>query len=303
MPYLFFKKLLCENIKREDRVSRIVYINGKFVNEAEAKISVFDRGFLFADAVYEVSSVVQGKLVDNTRHLLRLKRSLSELNMSSPKSTEQIKQIQTALIQKNRLQEGIVYLQITRGSADRDFVYDNTIKPSIVMFTQSMSIINNPKAQKGISIITTADIRWGRRDIKTTALLASSMAKTYAKSMGADDAWMIEEGFITEGSSSNAYIIKQDGTLITRQLGTEILAGVTRKAILSLAKKEAITIEERPFSLDEALNAAEVFSSSASTFIMPVISINGHTIGNGQPGELTRKIRQSYIQTALKSLQ
>ncbi len=283
-------------------MSRIVYVNGEYVAEEQAKISVFDRGFLFADGVYEVSSVLQGKLIDNQGHLTRLKRSLSELAMEAPVTDDQIQQIQTALIEKNNLQEGLVYLQITRGAADRDFAYPAGVKPSLVMFTQSKNVIDNPQALTGISVITTADIRWQRRDIKTTGLLAPCMAKMLAKSAGADDAWMIEDGFITEGSSNNAYIIKADGTLVTRQLGTEILAGITRKAVLKLAAEESIRIEERPFSVEEAHNAAEAFISSATAFVMPVTSIDGKKIADGKPGKLTRKLREIYIQTALKSI-
>lgn len=283
-------------------MSRTVYVNGEYLPENDAKISVFDRGFLFADAVYEVSSVLHGKLVDNQGHLIRLKRSLNELNMAAPASDEEIETIQRSLIEKNGVHEGLVYLQVTRGAADREFAYPEGVKPSLVMFTQKKNVIDSPQAQTGISVITTPDIRWLRRDIKTVGLLASCMAKMAAKSVGADDAWLVENDFITEGSASNAYIIKQDGRIVTRQLGTEILAGITRKAVLKLAKEEKITIEERPFSIEEAYNASEAFITSATTFVMPVISIDGNKIGEGHPGTLTKKLREFYIHAALESI-
>ncbi len=286
----------------EEIMSRIVYVNGDYVNEADAKISVFDRGFLFADGVYEVCSVMQGKLIDNGGHLTRLKRSLNELDMDSPETDEFIERAQKTLIEKNDLQNGLVYLQITRGVADREFVYPKDAKPSLVMFTQSKNLIDNPQALTGISIMTTPDIRWARRDIKTIGLLAPCMAKMLAKNAGADDAWMVEEGFITEGSSNNAYIITQQGTLVTRHLGHEILAGITRKAILKLAKEEKFNIEERSFSVDEALNAAEAFITSATSFVMPVTTIDGKKIGSGKPGKITNKLRHLYIKMALDSL-
>ena len=282
-------------------MSRIVYVNGEYLDEAEAKISVFDRGFLFADAVYEVSSVLARKLIDNKGHLQRLARSLGELNISAPASNEEITAIQTLLIEKNNLDQGLVYLQVTRGAADRDFTYPKDAKPSLVMFTQEKNLLQSPAAEKGISVITTPDIRWQRRDIKTVALLAASMAKMEAKKAGADDAWLVENGFITEGSSSNAYIITQDGKMVTRHLGTEILAGITRQAALKLAKAENICIEERPFSVDEALHAAEAFITSATTFVTPVIAIDGKQIGDGRPGPVSRKLREIYIQMALEA--
>ncbi len=284
-------------------MSRIVYVNGEYLDEADAKISVFDRGFLFADAVYEVSSVLAGKLIDNKGHLQRLARSLGELNMSAPASNEEITSIQKSLIEKNNLDQGLVYLQVTRGAADRDFAYPKNVKSSLVMFTQEKKLLQSTMGQQGISVITTPDIRWQRRDIKTVALLASCMAKMEAKKAGADDAWFVENGFITEGSSSNAYIITQDGKMVTRHLGTEILAGITRKAALKLANTENISIEERPFSIDEALDAAEAFITSATTFVTPVIAIDGKQIGDGKPGPITRKLREIYIQMALDSIE
>ncbi len=283
-------------------MSRTVYVNGEFLPEENAKISVFDRGFLFADGVYEVSSVLHGKLIDNEGHMKRLRRSLSELNMDSPASDAEIESIQKELISRNDINEGLVYLQVTRGAADRDFAYPSGTKPSLVMFTQAKNALDNPQAKRGISIVTTEDIRWGRRDIKTVGLLASCMAKMIAKQAGADDAWLVENGKITEGSSNNAYIVTRDGTIVTRHLGTEILSGITRRAVLKLAEQQTIRIEERAFTPAEASEAVEAFITSATTFVMPVVSIDGKSVGDGKPGPITNQLRELYIRTALEDI-
>ncbi|MGB0846682.1 MAG: D-amino-acid transaminase, partial [Thiolinea sp.] len=267
-------------------MSRIVYVNGEFLPEAEAKISVFDRGFLFADGVYEVSSVLQGKLIDNEGHMVRLHRSMDELEMKAPASDDEILQAQQELIQRNNIEEGLVYLQVTRGAADRDFAYPAADTPSsLVMFTQSKTLIDSPQAKNGIKIASIPDIRWKRRDIKTVGLLAPSMGKMQAKKAGADDAWMVEEGYVTEGTSNNAYIITQDNVLVTRHVGNEILNGITRRAVLKLAEKTELTIEERSFTLEEAYAAKEAFVTSATTFVWPVTEIDGHAVADGKPGE------------------
>ncbi len=280
-------------------MSRIVYVNGEFVAEENAVISVFDRGFLFADAVYEVSSVLAGKLIDNDAHIKRLHRSLSELKMASPISDDEIVRVQNELIERNNLVEGMVYLQVTRGSADRDFPFPANAKPSIVMFSQSKDITNAPQAQKGISVITVADIRWKRRDIKTVGLLAQVLAKQAAVDAGVADAWMIEDGYVTEGSSNNAFIVDSQGKLITRHLGNEILHGITRASVLEVVEKENIVFEERAFTLDEAMNAREAFITSASTFVWPVVNIDGTSIGDGKPGSLAPRLREIYIRKSL----
>ena len=282
-------------------MSRIVYVNGAYVPEEQAKISVFDRGFLFADGVYEVSSVLRGRLVDNQGHLARLHRSLSELDMAPPASDAEIESIQKALIEKNGVDQGLVYLQVTRGAADRDFAYPEGVMPSLVMFTQEKNVIDSPQARNGIAVIGVDDIRWRRRDIKTVGLLAPCMAKMQAKHAGADDAWLVEDGFVTEGSSNNAFIIDAQDTLVTRQLGNEILAGITRKAVLKLAVEQEIKIDQRPFSIEEACKAKEAFITSATTFVMPVVSINGNPVADGRPGRLTQRLRELYIETALEA--
>ena len=234
-------------------MSRIVYVNGEFVAEEDAVISVFDRGFLFADSVYEVSSVLEGKLIDNAAHIKRLHRSLGELSIAAPLSDKEILKTQHELIKRNNLMEGLIYLQVTRGSADRDFPFPADAKPGIVMFSQAKNITDAPQAQQGISVISVADIRWKRRDIKTVGLLAQVLAKQAAVDAGVADAWMVEDGYVTEGSSNNAFIVDTQGKLITRQLGNEILPGITRASVLELVEKENIVFEERPFTLDLSL--------------------------------------------------
>lgn len=280
-------------------MSRIVYVNGEFVPEEDAKVSVFDRGFMFADGVYEVSSVIRGKLIDNEGHMVRLQRSMNELDMPAPATNEEIEAIQKQLIEKNDLDEGLIYLQVTRGPADRDFAYPKEPKPSLVLFTQKKNVINNPIAETGISVITVEDIRWARRDIKTVGLLAPCMAKMQAKAAGADDAWLVEDGSVTEGSSNNAYIVTKDGTIVTRYVGNQILNGITRRAVLALAKEHDYNIEERLFSVEECYEAAEAFVTSATMFVQGVVKIDGKQIGDGKPGPVAKKLREYYVEMAL----
>ena len=282
-------------------MSRIVYVNGEYLPEEDAKISVFDRGFLFADGVYEVSSVLNGKLIDNEAHLVRLQRSLDELAMPAPCPMEKVVAIQREMLTRNNLEEGLLYLQITRGAADRDFVYPKQPKPSLVMFTQAKKIVESAAAIKGMDVITQPDLRWHRRDIKTIQLLYPSMAKQEAVKQGADDAWLVEDGFVTEGTSNNSWIVTAEGTLVTRQLSNDILHGITRRAVMTLCKERQIKIEERPFSVAEAKAAKEAFFTSASAFVMPVVSIDGTLISDGKPGELTKRLRALYLEDAINS--
>jgi len=279
-------------------MSRIVYINGEYVPENEAKVSIMDRGYLFADGVYEVSAVINGKMVDNDRHLLRLERSLGELDMKSPLPVDEIEKIQIELIERNGLQEGIIYLQITRGVAERDFLWPEDISPILTMFTQEKKLLQPPLAGKGASIITVPDIRWQRRDIKSVALLAQAMAKHAARKAGADDAWMVDNGYVTEGTSTNAFIVTMDGTLVTRDLTNKILHGVTRRAVLRLAEEAQLPIEERPFKPEEAYDAVEAFATGSSFFVLPVVEIDGHVLSNRVPGPLTNRLRELYIKIA-----
>lgn len=283
------------------RMSRVVYVNGEFLPEQDAKISIFDRGFLFADAVYEVSTVLDGKLVDNAAHLKRLERSLSELKMSAPVPVDEIGALMRELVARNGVDEGVVYLQISRGPADRDFVFPAEEKPSLVMFTQSRVVADSPQAKTGLRVKTMPDIRWRRRDIKTTQLLAQSLAKQSAVEQGGDDAWMVQDGFVTEGSSNNAFIVTTDGVIVTRQLSNDILHGITRRVVLEIAERENLTVEQRPFTVEEAQQAAEAFSTSASGFVMPVVEIDGKTLSQGVPGPLSQKLRERYIELARES--
>lgn len=283
-------------------MERTVYLNGEYLPESEAKISIFDRGFLFADAVYEVTSVIDGKLVDSQGHLSRLSRSCKELGLTLPVSSEQLITIHKELVERNQLSEGAIYLQVTRGDeGDRDFNYKTETKPTLLLFTQVKNLLNCPQANDGIKVISMEDIRWKRRDIKTTSLLAACMAKQAANKAGAGDAWLVEEGYVTEGGSNNAYIVTQDNKLITRPLSKDILHGITRASLLELAETANIIVEERLFTIEEAYQAKEAFISSATTFIWPVINIDGHVIGQGIPGEISKKMRSIYIEAAKSS--
>ncbi|SFN54999.1 D-alanine transaminase [Cohaesibacter marisflavi] len=283
-------------------MSRIVYVNGEYLPEEEAKISIFDRGFLFADGVYEVSTILDGKLVDNAGHLARLQRSLAELDIPAPCSMEEIETIQHTLIERNAIAAGSIYLQVTRGAEDRNFLWSEGLKPSLIMFTQSRGAKMDKVAEKGLDVISQPDIRWQRRDIKTVALLPASLAKRKAIAEGANDAWLVEDGMITEGTSNNAHIITKDGKLVTRALSNKILHGITRKAVLALAKEAGLTVEERSFSPDEVKNAAEAFVTSATMFVTPVVSFDGVKIGDGKPGPHTTRLRDLYVSFAKKSL-
>ena len=282
-------------------MSRIVYVNGSYLPEEDATISIFDRGFLFADGVYEVTSGVDGKLLDFDGHAARLERSLGELEMTSPVTRDELLEIHRELVTRNEIGDGLVYLQITRGAADRDFAYPEGAAPSIVLFTQAKpGLAESPKAQEGMKVISIEDQRWGRRDIKTVQLLYPSMGKMAAKKAGADDAWMIEDGFVTEGTSNNAYIVK-DGKIITRHLGNEILHGITRAAVLRFAREAQMQVEERSFTLAEAMDADEAFITSASTFVMPVVEIDGKPVGSGKPGQTALRLRDIYLDESRKA--
>ena len=280
-------------------MSRIVYVNGEYVSEESAVISVFDRGFLMADAVYEVTSVLDGKLLEFDGHLKRLKRSLSELDMQEPDAINDLLEIHRTLVRDNQVDQGGVYLQVTRGVADRDFIYPENVKSTLVMFTQSKDILGSKLVEKGMKAISIDDLRWGRRDIKTVQLLYPSMGKMMAKSAKCDDAWMVEDGFVTEGTSNNAYIVV-DNKIITRELSNDILHGITRNSVLRYAEEAQMEIEERPFSVKEVLAADEAFITSASTFVMPVVEIDGEPIGEGRPGRVSRRLREIYIEESRK---
>ena len=274
-------------------MSRIVFVNGKFVKEQEAVISIFDRGFIFGDGIYEVVPVIRGKIIDRDYFLERLERSLFELSIPWPCSEQEYIQMMNALIEKNELKEGIVYSQVTRGPAERDFPFPASVQPGIVAFTSQMEILDNPDFETGIAVTTTPDLRWKRRDIKSINLLGQVLAKQDAITQNSKEAWMVENGQVTEGASSSAYIVKND-VLVTRSLSNAILPGIRRRTILELAERAKINVEERTFSVAEAKAADEALISSATTMVLGVVSIDGCLIGDGTPGPITRKLRGLY---------
>lgn len=279
-------------------MARIVYVNGEFLPFEEARIPIMDRGFLFADGIYEVSAVVGGRLVDNEGHLTRLDRSLGEIRIANPYPPEEWVRLQMELIARNGVEEGIVYTQVTRGAAERDFAFPKDAAPTVVMFTQVKTILASPLAETGVAVVTVPDLRWKRRDIKSVALLAQVLAKQAAAEAGVFEAWMVEDGAVTEGSSSTAFIITRDGTIVTRPLSNAILPGITRRSVMRLAEEAQLRVEERVFGLDEAHDAAEAFITSASSFVMPVVAIDGRPVGGGKPGPLTRRLRELYLDLA-----
>jgi D-alanine transaminase len=282
-------------------LDQIAYVNGSFVPLADAKVSVLDRGFLFADGIYEVSAVLDGRLVDNDAHLARLQRSVGEIALPLPETLARIEEIQHELIARNNLVEGLVYIQVTRGAAPRDFVFPKGVEPTLVMFATVKNIVETPSAKTGIAVKTVPDIRWERRDIKSVALLAQVLAKQAAAEAGCQEAWMIEDGKVTEGGSSSAFILTQDDVLVTRPNSSAILPGCTRKAVIALAEERQLRVEERSFSVDEALAAKEAFITSASSFVQPVVTIDGHSVANGKPGPMTMRLREIYVEFARAS--
>ena len=285
-------------------MTRTVYVNGSYLPEDRATVSIFDRGFLMADGVYEVTSVLDGKLVDFDGHAIRLQRSLNELEMANPMSRDDLLAVHRELVRLNGIHEGLVYLQITRGApGDRDFVFPDpeTTPPTVVMFTQDKpGLANSPAARTGIKVISIDDIRWGRRDIKTVQLLYPSMGKMMARAAGADDAWMVEDGLVTEGTSNNAYVVKGN-RIITRALSNDILHGITRAAVLRFAREAQMHVEERSFSVQEARDADEAFVTSASAFVLPVVEIDDTTLGDGRPGPVSRRLREIYLDESRKA--
>ena len=278
-------------------MTRTVYLNGEYLPETEAKVSIFDRGFVMADGVYEVVSVLDGKLIDFPGHQARLNRSLDALEIGQPLSDDDYLEMFRQLVTKNQIGDGLIYLQVTRGNpGDRDFAYPPQDTPqTVVAFTQAKpGLAENPAAQTGWKIITLPDERWGRRDIKTVQLLYPSMAKMAAKAQGADDAWLVEDGKVTEGTSNNAYIVKGN-TIVTRELSHDILHGITRAAVLRLAREAQMQVEERGFTPAEVADAYEAFVTSASSFVMPVVEIDGAKIGTGTPGPVAARLREIYL--------
>jgi len=278
---------------------RQVYINGEFKKEDEAKVSIFDRGLLFSDSLYEVTTVINGKLIDFNNHMKRLDRSMTELKFKKLLNHEDILAFHRKLIELNNLKEGMIYLQVTRGVADRSFdMPKDEIKPTVLAFTQEKIIIDSESTKNGIKVMTLDDMRWKRCDIKTTQLLYASMAKTEATEKGFDDAWMIRQGYITEGSSSNAWIIKGK-IIMTRHSDNLILSGITRDAIFKCAKDLGYEVVTKNISLSDVQSANEAFITSATACVMPVVKINTNQIGDGKPGKFVTALRAEYIKQAV----
>lgn len=279
----------------------IAYLNGQFLPLADARVSVLDRGFLFAEGIYEVTAVIEGRLIDSASHLARLERSAAAIGLVLPLSPPEIEAVQKDLAARNGLDEGLIYLQLTRGAdAGRDFLPSPEMQPTLVMFTQAKSFLDSPAVQSGIAVVTTADLRWVRRDIKSVGLLAQAMAKQIAAEAGAQEAWMVEDGFVTEGASSTAFLVTDEG-IITRPYSQAVLAGCTGAALTALAEESGMTVIHRPFSVAEALDAREAFITSASTLCQAVVRIDGKQIGDGTPGLIATRLRQLYIDFARRT--
>lgn len=278
-------------------MARYAYVNGRYIPHDKAAVHVEDRGFQFADGVYEVVTVLDGRLADEQGHLDRLARSLGELRIAWPVKPDVLKLLMRNLIMRNRLRNGTIYIQVTRGVASRDFAFPASAESTLVMTTKRVASFDKPgQLEKGVKVITIPDIRWARRDIKTVALLPQVLGKQQAYEAGAFEAWQIDpDGTITEGCSSNAWILTADGVLVTRPASNRILNGITRQSLIRLAAENGFPFEERSFTLEEARSAREAFVSSASSFVMPVARIDDHPVGDGLPGPLGRKLREAYL--------
>ena len=281
--------------------TRTAWFNGGFVPLAEVSLSPMDRGFLFADGIYEVTAVLDGRLVDSASHLARLERSAQALEIPLPLSIPQIEAVERELIARNALDRGTVYIQLTRGAAERDFLGEPET-PTLLIFTQADDMLANPAVETGVAVVTMPDIRWGRRDIKSVMLLAQVLAKRAARDAGAKEAWLVDEAsFVTEGASSTALIVTADGTLVTRPNSATILPGCTRAAVLALAERDQVPLEERAFTVAEALAAREAMLTSASNFVIPIVRIDGQPVGDGTPGPIARRLRALYLEMARNS--
>lgn len=275
-------------------MARDAYVNGRYVPHARAAVHVEDRGFQFADGVYEVVCVRQGRLIDEDGHLDRLGYSLRELRIAWPCERRVLRLIMRRLLERNGVRDGLIYIQVTRGAAPRDFRFPAAARPTLVMTTRRLTLAAN--ARTGVRIVTIPDIRWKRRDLKTVGLLAQVLGKQEAAERGAFEAWQVDEdGFVTEGTSSNAWILTADGALVTRPASHDILNGITRQSILKIAAAEGLRFEQRPFSLEEAYAAREAFVSSATSFVTPVLRIDDRTVGDGTPGPLGRRLLEAYV--------
>lgn len=282
-------------------MSRQAYVNGRFVPHGQAVVHIEDRGYQFADGVYEVWAVLGGRLADYKGHMDRLERSLGEIRIDMPMTRGALTNVLRETVRRNRVRDGLLYLQVTRGTARRDHAFPNPpVPPSVVMTARSVDQeASEVKARKGVAVMTVPDQRWGRCDIKTVGLLPNCLAKQAAREAGAAEAWQVDDlGFVTEGASTNAWILDQDGVIRTRDANANILRGITRHALIGIAREAGFEVAERPFTVDEAKGAQEAFFTAASAYVTPVVSIDGAKIGNGKPGAKTLKLRELYLDYA-----
>ncbi len=285
-------------------MSRVAYVNGRFVQHGQAAVHIEDRGYQFADGVYEVWAVLGGKLGDAAGHFERLERSLGELSIAMPMTAKALTVLLRETVRRNHVREGLVYLQVTRGVAPRDHAFPKPeVPPSVVITAHSIDrAVAERRAAAGAAVITTPETRWGRCDIKTVGLLPNVLAKQQARAVGAVEAWFVDDmGLVTEGASSNAWIIDKTGALRTRDTQANILRGITRKTLLEVIGREGLKLEERPFSPEEAKEAREAFITGAGTLVLPIVSINGHAVGGGKPGPVAKRLRELYIQEARRT--
>lgn len=279
-------------------MDRLAWLDGAFLPLAEAKVSALDRGFLFAEGVYEYTAILDGRLVDSAAHLARFERCTAELGLPLPIPMAEIEAVQRDLVASNRVDQGGLYFQLTGGPAERDFLAPVT-KPTLFMFAQAADLLGKPTAVTGIAVRTMPDPRWARRDIKTIMLLGQVLAKRAAAAVGAHEAWLVDDdGFVTEGASSSALIVAADGTLVTRPDSHAILPGCTRNAVQAIATRDGVRVDQRPFTVTEALAAREAILTSASNFVLPVVTIDGAPIGDGNPGPIALRLRELYIEAA-----
>jgi D-alanine transaminase len=282
-------------------MGRIAYVNGRFVPHGQAYVHIEDRGYQLADAVYEVWALFDGKLADAEGHFARLERSLSELRIAMPMSRAALTLVLREAVRRNRIRDGLLYLQVSRGVAPRDHAFPKTpVRPAVVMTVNPVDrTAAEARAAKGVSVVTTPETRWGRCDIKTVGLLPNALAKQKAREAGAAEAWFVDElGFVTEGASSNAWIVDREGRLRTRDTNANILRGVTRNTLLDVIRGEGLEVDERPFTADEAVAAREAFITGAGTLVLPVVAVDGRAVGKGEPGPVATRLRRLYIERA-----
>lgn len=280
-------------------MTRIIFLDGAFLPEDEARISVMDRGFLFGDAIYEVTAMVDGHLIDNDLHLARLERSLGEIGIAMPMTVAKIREMQVEMVRRNSMTDGTIYLQVSRGVAERNFLFSAALSPTFVAFTQPKKLYDTAAQRDGISVDLQADPRWNRRDIKTVMLLGQVLAKDRGTTRGFGDVWLHENGHVTEGASSTAFIVTTDGRIVTRPNSYAILPGCTRRAVLDLiAQEDGLIFEERAIALEELHGAAEAFLTSASSLVTPVTLVGDKVVADGKPGPVTRKLQALYLRAA-----